>query len=84
MIECDRALLRRMADVNTTMSEIVLRLLAHQDCGELNGRDLQSVGTAFIQLGADMCVRAAQLLRPAIAAPTAVADTVVSGIKAER
>jgi hypothetical protein len=59
MIRADRELLARLVTVNQSLGEVVLRMLAHQDGGELDAADLQTVGRQLTALGSEMLRRAA-------------------------
>lgn len=58
MIARDRELLVRLGQVNGSIGEIVLALMAAQDGGELPAQPLREVGEALQALGTDMVARA--------------------------
>ncbi|HEX3779397.1 MAG TPA: hypothetical protein VHX38_06995 [Pseudonocardiaceae bacterium] len=66
MIERDRALLKRLATVNLGLGEVVLRMLAREQDGELDPEDLRAVGEPLRQLGIDMLARAGEIDYPLI------------------
>ncbi len=61
MIARDRELLARLGQVNASLGEVVLALMAAQDGGELPAGGLREVGTALRVLADDMLARAAEL-----------------------
>lgn len=70
VIARDRELLTRLAQVNASVGEVALELMAAQDGGELPAGGLLRVGEALCALGEDMIARAHELN---------AADTVVVG-----
>ncbi|WP_197321054.1 hypothetical protein [Saccharomonospora sp. NB11] len=61
MIARDRELLARLGQVNASIGEVVLALMAAQDGGELPARGLREVGQALRMLADDMITRADEL-----------------------
>jgi hypothetical protein len=61
MIERDRALLARLAQVNRQLGAFVLDLIEHQDGGELPAAGLRDLGNGLVALGADVLARADEL-----------------------
>ncbi|MGH7866058.1 MAG: hypothetical protein ACREP9_00155 [Candidatus Dormibacteraceae bacterium] len=61
MIAEDRKLLARLSAVNAAMGEIALRMMANQNGGELDPRDLRAAGWELGLLGVDMVRRADEL-----------------------
>lgn len=61
MIERDRILLARAAQVNHNFGTAVANLIAGQDGGELPAGELRAIGLALSELSADFLTRAAEL-----------------------
>ncbi len=61
MIARDRELLTRLGQVNASIGEVVLALMAAQDGGELPANGLREVGHALRTLADDMIARADEL-----------------------
>ncbi|MGW9480167.1 hypothetical protein ACWGRK_18540 [Saccharomonospora azurea] len=67
MIARDRELLARLGQVNASIGEVALALMAAQDGGELPADGLREVGQALRTLADDMVARADEIQsRPAI------------------
>lgn len=66
MIDADRALLARMAEVNASMGQVVVRMMSRIYGGTLDPADLHAVGRALTALGTDMTERANELNNPII------------------
>ncbi|EHR62614.1 hypothetical protein [Saccharomonospora cyanea] len=61
MIERDRALLARAANVNRSFGEIVVELMIRQDGGQLPAGPLREVGELLAGLGREFIDRAAEI-----------------------
>jgi hypothetical protein len=61
VIARDRELLTRLGQVNASIGEVVLALMAAQDGGELPANGLREVGHALRTLAEDMIARADEL-----------------------
>jgi hypothetical protein len=61
MIERDRVLLARLAQVNRQLGSFVLELIEGQDAGELPAAGLRALGEGLVALGVDVLARADEL-----------------------
>lgn len=66
MIDEDRVLLARMAEVNASMGQVVVQMMSRLHGGSLDAADLRAVGCALTTLGTDMTQRATELDSPII------------------
>jgi hypothetical protein len=60
MIERDRELLARLAQINQGIGEVVVKLMGGQDGGELPAAGLRDLGLRLAALGVDLLKRAAE------------------------
>jgi hypothetical protein len=61
MIERDRALLARLAQVNRQLGAFVLVIIEGQDGGELPAAGLRDLGNGLVAMGTDVLARADEL-----------------------